>query len=60
MGAGLELALACDIRIGSEKAKLGIPVGKLGITLKNKFAQRLVQLVWPIYNERFGIYRSYV
>lgn len=47
MGAGLELALACDIRIGSEKAKLGIPVGKLGITLNNKFAQRLVNLVGP-------------
>ena len=47
MGAGLELALACDIRIGSEKAKMGIPVGKLGITLNNKFAQRLVQLIGP-------------
>ena len=47
MGAGLELALACDIRIGSEKSKLGIPVGKLGITLNNKFAQRLVNLVGP-------------
>ncbi len=47
MGAGLELALACDLRIGSEQAKLGIPVGKLGITLNNKFAQRLVQLVGP-------------
>jgi enoyl-CoA hydratase/carnithine racemase len=47
MGAGLELALACDIRIGSEKAKLGIPVGKLGITLNNKFAARLVNLIGP-------------
>lgn len=47
MGAGLELALACDIRIGSDKAKLGIPVGKLGITLNNKFAQRLVDLIGP-------------
>lgn len=47
MGAGLELALACDLRIGSEKAKLGIPVGKLGITLNNKFAQRLVSLIGP-------------
>lgn len=47
MGAGLELALACDIRIGSEKAKLGIPVGKLGITINNKFAKRLVDLVGP-------------
>jgi enoyl-CoA hydratase len=47
MGAGLELALACDIRIGSEKARLGIPVGKLGITLNNKFAKRIVDLVGP-------------
>ncbi len=47
MGAGLELALACDLRIGSEKARLGIPVGKLGITLNNKFAKRLVDLVGP-------------
>jgi len=47
MGAGLELALACDIRIGSHKAKLGIPVGKLGITLNNQFAQRLVNLIGP-------------
>lgn len=47
MGAGLELALACDIRIGSEKSRLGIPVGKLGITINNKFAKRLVDLVGP-------------
>ncbi len=47
MGAGLELALACDIRIGSENAKMGIPVGKLGITLNNKFAKRLVDLIGP-------------
>lgn len=47
MGAGLELALACDIRIGSDKAKMGIPVGKLGITLNNKFTKRLVDLVGP-------------
>lgn len=47
MGAGLELALACDIRIGSENTKLGIPVGKLGITLNNKFAGRLVNLIGP-------------
>lgn len=47
MGAGLELALACDIRIGSDKARMGIPVGKLGITLNNKFAKRLVDLVGP-------------
>lgn len=47
MGAGLELALACDIRIGSEKSRLGIPVGKLGITINNKFAKRIVDLAGP-------------
>jgi enoyl-CoA hydratase len=47
MGAGLELALACDIRIGSSQAKMGIPIGRLGITLSQKFAHRLVNLLGP-------------
>ncbi|HHY21370.1 MAG TPA: enoyl-CoA hydratase/isomerase family protein [Bacilli bacterium] len=47
MGAGLELALSCDLRIGSPNAKMGIPVGRLGIRLSNKFAQRLVNLIGP-------------
>lgn len=47
MGAGLELALACDLRIGTNHTKLGIPVGKLGITLNHKFSKRLVDLIGP-------------
>jgi enoyl-CoA hydratase len=47
MGAGLELALACDLRIGCEKTRMGIPVGRLGITLSQKFAKRLVDLLGP-------------
>lgn len=47
LGAGFELALACDIRIGCEKTKMGIPVGRLGITLSHKFVKRIVDLLGP-------------
>lgn len=45
MGAGFELALACDIRVGSENTKMGMPVGKLGITVSQRFAKRIVDLL---------------
>ncbi|QQE77583.1 enoyl-CoA hydratase/isomerase family protein [Alicyclobacillus sp. SO9] len=42
-GAGFILAMACDIRIGTEKAKFGMPVGKLGITLEEPFLSRMIR-----------------
>lgn len=45
MGAGFELALACDIRVGTEKTRMGIPVGRLGITLNQMFAKRIADLI---------------
>jgi enoyl-CoA hydratase len=47
MGAGLELALSCDLRVGTPNALLGIPIGKLGITISQRFSQRLVHLIGP-------------
>lgn len=47
MGAGLELALACDLRIGTPNTKMGMPVARLGITLSKKFTKRIVDLVGP-------------
>lgn len=47
MGAGFELALSCDLRVGTTKTKMGIPIGRLGITLSKKFVQRIVNLVGP-------------
>lgn len=45
MGAGFVLALACDLRIGTPNTKMGIPIGRLGITLNQMFAKRIVDLI---------------
>lgn len=45
LGGGLELALACDIRIASETAKFGFPEAKLGIMTGGGGLPRLVRVV---------------
>lgn len=47
LGAGLELALACDLRVASERATLGMPIARLGIMISAKFAKRIVDLIGP-------------
>lgn len=47
LGGGLELALAADIRIASERATMGMPIARLGIMISPKFAKRIVDLVGP-------------
>ena len=45
LGGGLELALACTIRIASDKAKMGLPEVKIGIIPGAGGTQRLPRLV---------------
>lgn len=45
IGGGVELALACDLRLAAEGARFGIPAAKLGIVYPWQSTERLVQVV---------------
>lgn len=45
LGGGLELALACDVRIASDSARFGFPEAKLGIITGGGGLPRLVRVV---------------
>jgi enoyl-CoA hydratase/carnithine racemase len=45
LGGGLELALACDLRVAAESAKLGLPELKLGVFPAGGGTERLPRLI---------------
>jgi enoyl-CoA hydratase len=45
MGAGMQLAVACDVRVAALGARMAIPGGKLGILLSSRNIWRLAELI---------------
>lgn len=45
LGAGTQLAIACDLRVATDDASFGIPAVKLGVLVTHWTVQRLVDLV---------------
>ena len=47
LGAGMQLAVACDLRVVAPNASFGIPAGRLGVLLSAINVERLVRVVGP-------------
>ena len=47
LGGGLEIALCCDVRIASARARLGLPEVRLAVTPGGGGTQRLPRIVGP-------------
>jgi enoyl-CoA hydratase len=47
LGGGLEIALCCDLRVASERARLGLPEVRLAVTPSTGGTQRLPRIIGP-------------
>lgn len=57
LGAGMALALACDLRFAGTDASIGIPAAKLGLPTQYSSTKRLVDVVGPS-NAKFLVFTA--
>jgi enoyl-CoA hydratase/carnithine racemase len=51
IGGGLNLAIACDLRICTEGSKFAVPAAKLGLGYGYKGLKRLIDVIGPAYTK---------
>ncbi len=60
IGGGLELALACDLRVASEDAKLGMPPAKLGLVYSHTGIRRFIDAIGATRTRELFLLGSYI
>jgi enoyl-CoA hydratase/carnithine racemase len=60
IGGGLELALACDLRIGVEGIKLGMPPAKLGLVYSHTGLRRFLDAIGAARTRELFLLGSYI
>jgi enoyl-CoA hydratase/carnithine racemase len=60
IGGGLELALACDLRIGAEGIQLGMPPAKLGLVYSHTGLRRFLDAIGAARTRELFLLGSYI
>jgi enoyl-CoA hydratase/carnithine racemase len=60
IGGGLELALACDLRVALEEIKLGMPPAKLGLVYSHTGLRRFIDAIGAARTRELFLLGSYI
>jgi enoyl-CoA hydratase/carnithine racemase len=60
IGGGLELALACDLRVAAEGIKLGMPPAKLGLVYSHTGLRRFIDAIGAARTRELFLLASYI
>ena len=60
IGGGLELALACDLRVAAEETKLGMPPAKLGLVYSHTGLRRFLDAIGAARTRELFLLGSYI